>query len=126
MEANGVNRVFATDDFGDKFFFAGMTCPIKRCSIMSQKLVDGKMVASAEASQDFVDFWRDRIDSNYKSSYPSRRRDLSAYYFDHEVDINDEENSFMTKLQAGDVMNAWNLDELGEKYSLEGAYTQKF
>ena len=36
MEANGVNRVFAIDEFDDKFFFAGLDCPISRCSIMSQ------------------------------------------------------------------------------------------
>ena len=52
---------------------------------MSQKLVNGKMVASEEASQDFVDFWRLNVNPEYKSPYPGeagrRMRRLQAYYF---------------------------------------------
>lgn len=32
----------------------------------------------------------------------------------------------MTMYEKGEVMNAWDVNELSDKYSLEGAYTQKF
>ncbi len=50
MESAGRSRTFNQEDFGENFFFAGMSCPLRRCQIMSQKFLDGKMVASAEAS----------------------------------------------------------------------------
>ena len=60
-----MSRVFEIEDFGEAFLLTGLSCPIARCKISSQRLVDGKMVASAEASQDFVDFWVDRINPGY-------------------------------------------------------------
>lgn len=50
MTAAGKSRVFDLDQFGEKFLFDGLSCPIAKCPITSQKLVDGKMVASEEAS----------------------------------------------------------------------------
>ena len=45
---------------------------------MSQKLVNGVMVSSAEASQDFVDFWKRLVDPFYKSPYPNKKRELAS------------------------------------------------
>ena len=66
LKAGGVSRVFDVSDFGEAFLLDALPdCPIARCKITSQKLVDGKMVASAEASQDFVDFWRENVNPSY-------------------------------------------------------------
>jgi hypothetical protein len=89
MKAGGVTRTFKSSAFGEAFLFDGMPdCPIARCQITSQRLVDGQMVASAEASQDFVEFWKENINPGYVSPYPptGRRRlemhrRLEAYYF---------------------------------------------
>lgn len=76
---------------------------------MSQKLENGRMVASAEASQIFVDFWRARIDPSYTSPYPGEsRRRLEAYYFQNwkELYVPDPrtkeiENSYMRMYEKG-------------------------
>ena len=85
MVSAGVSRVFDLSEFGESFLLAEGSCPIVRCQIMSQKLVNGKMVASEEASQDFVDFWRLNVNPEYVSPYPGeaarRLRSLQSYYF---------------------------------------------
>ena len=49
---------------------------------MSQRLVNGQIVTSAEASEEFVNFWVSRVDPNYVSPYPDDgRRRLEAFYF---------------------------------------------
>ena len=78
MEAGGKKRTFTQDALGEKFLLSGLSCPITRCSIMSQKLVNGVMVSSAEASQDFVDFWKRLVDPFYKSPYPNKKRELAS------------------------------------------------
>lgn len=78
MEASGKKRTFTQDVLGEKFLLSGLSCPINRCSILSQKLVDGVMVSSEEASQDFIDFWKSKVDPNYKSPYPKKRRELAS------------------------------------------------
>lgn len=50
MTAGGISRVFELEDFGVAFLLEGLSCAELRCPIMSQKLVDGKMVAAEEAS----------------------------------------------------------------------------
>ena len=67
--------MFDRSEFGESFLLDGMPdCPIARCQITSQRLVDGVMVASAEASLDFVNFWREKINPGYVSPYPETRR----------------------------------------------------
>lgn len=49
---------------------------------MSQRLINGTIVTSAEASEEFVTFWKNRVDPNYVSPYPDEgRRRLEAFYF---------------------------------------------
>ena len=53
---------------------------------MSQRLVDGIIVGSYEASKEFIDLWKEYVDPEYKSPYPEgttnrRSRMLEPYYF---------------------------------------------
>ena len=50
LNSAGRSRVFEKEDFGEALYLDGLACPIQRCQIMSQRLVDGRMVASEEAS----------------------------------------------------------------------------
>lgn len=70
MQAGGLSRDFPLTAFGEAFLLDGLSCNIELCPITSQKLVDGQMVSSEEASADFVDFWRENVSPGYISPYP--------------------------------------------------------
>lgn len=99
---------------------------------MSQKFVDGKMVASEEASQDFVDFWREKIDPGYLSPYPEeRRRRMNAYYFPNfdslyvpDPKTKEVDNSFMRMYEKGQTTTSLSLEELNKNYPLSTAKFQ--
>ena len=135
LTSAGVSRVFDLSEFGESFLLAEGSCPIVRCQIMSQKLVGGKMVASEEASQDFVDFWRQNVNPEYESPYPGealrRQRFLEAYYFPQYVNnlyvnplakSDDVDTSFMNMLEKGEYVQGWDSTQLNKQYSLSTAY----
>lgn len=134
MTAGGVSRVFDLERFGENFLLSGLSCPVTRCQIMSQKLVDGKMVASEEASIDFVNFWMKNVDPNYQSPYPdTNRRRLQAFYFAAYDELYKEnpvtreyETSFMSMYEKGQTMTKWSLDELSKNYALSTAQFTNF
>lgn len=86
---------------------------------MSQRIVDGRSVASEEASQEFVDFWRNKVDPSYRSPYDDRlrRRQLEAFYFDNWTNLyvpdprtKEIENSFMRMYEKGQTTTTLSLD----------------
>ena len=128
MAAGGESRVFGLDEFGTAFELSGLSCPIDRCQIMSQRLVDGQMVASEEASQDFVDFWKENVDSGYVSPYPSTnlRRRMEAFYFNTATSLYGRDHtqpaewdkSFIAMYEKGETMHSWSVDDLLRSYQL--------
>ena len=101
------------------------------------------MVASAEASLDFVNFWREKINPGYVSPYPETRRrilqvqsafknrhqdilqDGKPYYFgkhDNLYTIRSGEDkvdsSFMNFYEKGNFVTSWDKEELATSYDL--------
>ena len=59
---------------------------------MSSKVVDGVVVGSQEASKDFVNYWKEMIDPDYKSPYRQNNnsRMLELYYFKEDENLSAE------------------------------------
>jgi hypothetical protein len=88
------------------------------------------MVASEEASQDFVDFWIENVDSGYVSPYPSTnlRRRMEAFYFntgtgslygrDHTKPA-EWDKSFIAMYEKGQTVHSWSVEDLLKSYPLE-------
>ena len=60
-------------------------CNNPECPISSQKLVDGKMVSTSEATPPMVAVWKETVDPDYQSPYGNRR--LAAGNFTRELQM---------------------------------------
>jgi len=80
LEAAGQKQQFEESDFGEGLFLAGFPCPQERCQIVQSKNIDGKIVSSSEASQEYVDVWIAQVDPEYESPYTTNkpRRELQS------------------------------------------------
>ena len=84
---------------------------------MSTKNIDGQIISSSEASQDFIDFYRLRVDNNYKSPYTEKS---TARRFLNSTEVVEERQQIEQDLRSEfDSSNLHGLeDAIREKLAL--------